>query len=315
MDFMVLHNILEITRNLGLSSNEANVYINLLKLGANPVSTVAKNAGVNRSNCYGVLEKLFGGGYVQKVRQNGLIYYRATPINTLINKLKDQRSELDEKINKFSNAVQMFEQVFQESKRRANVVFYEGVDGVKNIMEDTLNMKSKLMRAYASMSELEALLPNYFLNYYRRRVFRQIHVKAIYPADELSFRNKLHDEDELRKTRLIPKEFDFHLDVLIYDHKIAITSLTEKFGVLIENVEMAKAHAKIFDFIWEGAKEYDERVMEMLKRQYMTHPEFAAIMQQKKLLASYKSDKDKHNQKINKVTILQKNNPSNFLKN
>lgn len=312
---MVLHNILEITRNLGLSSNEANVYINLLKLGANPVSTVAKNAGVNRSNCYGVLEKLFGGGYVQKVRQNGLTYYRATPINTLINRLKDQRSELDDKINRFSNAVQMFEQVFQESKRRANVVFYEGVDGVKNIMEDTLNMKSKLMRAYASMSELEALLPNYFLNYYRRRVFRQIHVKAIYPADELSFRNKLHDEDELRKTRLIPKEFDFHLDVLIYDHKIAITSLTEKFGVLIENVEMAKAHAKIFDFIWEGAKEYDERVMETLKQQYMTHPEFAAIMQQKKLLATRNNNQDKYNPKIDNVTILQKNNPSNFLKN
>lgn len=290
MDFMVLHSILEITKKLGLSSNEANVYINLLKLGANPVSTVAKNAGVNRSNCYGVLEKLFGGGYVQKVRKNGLIYYRATPINTLINKLKDQRSELDDKINKFSNAVQIFEQVFQESKRKANVVFYEGVDGVKNIMEDTLNMKSKLMRAYASMGELEALLPNYFLNYYRRRVFREIHVKAIYPADELSFRNKLHDEDEMRQTRLIPKEFDFHLDILIYDHKIAITSLTEKFGVLIENVEMAEAHRKIFDFIWAGAKDYDEMVMKMMKEQYMTHPEFAAIMRKKNLLPTNEAE-------------------------
>lgn len=312
MDFMVLHSILEITKRLGLSSNEANVYINLLKLGSNPVSTVAKNAGVNRSNCYGILEKLFGNGYVQKVRKNGLIYYRATPINSLLNKLKDQRSELDEKINKFSSAVQMFEQVSKESKRKANVVFYEGVDGVKNIMEDTLNMESKLMRAYASMGELEALLPNYFLNYYRRRVFRQIHVKAIYPADELSFRNKLHDDDELRKTRLIPKDFDFHLDVLIYDHKIAITSLTEKFGVLIENAEMAEAHRKIFDFIWEGAKQYDEMVMEMLKQQYMTHPEFAEIMRRKNLLTGKNSEHSPSTKNLNTNTSTNTNSPINF---
>jgi hypothetical protein len=136
----------------------------------------------------------------------------------------------------------------------------------------------------------------------------------MYPADELSFRNKLHDEDELRKTRLIPKEFDFHLDILIYDHKIAITSLTEKFGVLIENVEMAKAHAKIFDFIWDGAKEYDERVMEMLKQQYMTHPEFAAIMRQKNLLSTNKNKPDSFTQKISTIAILKNKNPSSFLK-
>jgi len=284
MDFMILHSVLDVTKKLGLSSVEATVYTNLLALGANPVSTIAKKSGVNRSGCYGTLEKLFGNGYVQKIRRNGLIYYRATPLSNLLNRLKDQRSELDEKINKFSGAVQMFEKVFQESKNRANVVFYEGVDGVKNIMEDTLNMSSKLMRAYASMGELEELLPNYFLNYYRRRVYRQIHVKAIYPVDELSFRNKLHDAEELRQTRLIPKEFDFHLDILIYDHKIAITSLKEKFGVLIENTEMAEAHRKIFDFIWDGAKHYDEMVTTMMKQQYQTHPEFAAIMRKKNLL-------------------------------
>jgi len=281
---MILHSVLDVTKKLGLSSVEATVYTNLLALGANPVSTIAKKSGVNRSGCYGTLEKLFGNGYVQKIRRNGLIYYRATPLSNLLNRLKDQRSELDEKINKFSGAVQMFEKVFQESKNRANVVFYEGVDGVKNIMEDTLNMSSKLMRAYASMGELEELLPNYFLNYYRRRVYRQIHVKAIYPVDELSFRNKLHDAEELRQTRLIPKEFDFHLDILIYDHKIAITSLKEKFGVLIENTEMAEAHRKIFDFIWDGAKHYDEMVTTMMKQQYQTHPEFAAIMRKKNLL-------------------------------
>ncbi|HMR00956.1 MAG TPA: helix-turn-helix domain-containing protein, partial [Candidatus Gracilibacteria bacterium] len=58
---MNLEDTLQLLRTLkevGLSANEANVYLTLLTLGPNPVSTVAKKANLNRSSCYTILDRL-----------------------------------------------------------------------------------------------------------------------------------------------------------------------------------------------------------------------------------------------------------------
>ena len=82
----------------------------------------------------------------------------------------------------------------------------------------------------------------------------------------MSFLHKQRDREELRESRLIPGEFDFHVDILIYDDKVAITSLREKFGVLIESKDMAESQRRIFDIIWESASKYDEMMTKSMEK-------------------------------------------------
>lgn len=255
-------------KEAGLTVNEVNTYLTILDIGQNAASTIAKKAGLNRCSTYGNLEELMKKGFIQKVIKKTTNFYTAVEPRIILEQLKRKRLEMDENIDQLENSIAELEMVRNDNPCKPKIIFYEGISGIRNIMEDTLNTIGEL-RAYASMSELNLLLPNYFQQYYARRVERGITVRAIYPADEQSYQNKLRDREELRETRLIPPEFNFHLDILVYNNKVAITSLEENFGVLIESRQMAEAQKKIFDFIWEGTKQYDDIMTTMMAKKVM----------------------------------------------
>jgi sugar-specific transcriptional regulator TrmB len=256
MDITTLLHLIPTLNEIGLNSKEAVVYLTLFSIGANPASILAKKTKINRCTCYAILNQLMQKGFIQQYIKENVTYYIASPPKCIINQLQNKQSELEDKINILSNSIAQFEIAKKENNGKHRVVFYEGEAGVKNIMEDTLTSKT-IIRAYASLTELTALFPNYWPNYYRRRTEKGIFVKTIYPANEMSFLHKLRDKEELRESRLIPKEFDFHMDILIYDDKVAITSLREKFGVLIESKDMAESQRGLFDLIYDYTKTYD----------------------------------------------------------
>lgn len=196
-------------------------------------------------------------GFIRQYTKNNVSYYTAAEPKHILNQLQNRQSELENKISDLGESISQFELLRNEYHGKPRVTFYEGRAAVQKVMDDTLN-SSTIIRAYASIQELTALLPDYWENYYRRRTAKGIFVKTIYPADEMSFMHKQKDKEQLRESRLIPKEFDFHLDFMIYDNKVAITSLREKFGVLIESKDMAESQGRIFDIIWTSAGRYDE---------------------------------------------------------
>lgn len=250
-------------KEIGLTHHEAMVYISLLTVGQNPASVIARKGNIHRSSCHELLKKLTRKGFAREIIKNNISYYSAVDLKVVLHELEEKRYQIDEKITNISGILAQFEIIQNEQKGKPRAVFFEGEAGVKNIMEDTLTSREEI-RAYASFRELMNMLPNYFQNYFKRRVQKGIPVRAIYPADPASIEHKKLDPLELRQSRLIPKAFDFHLDILIYENKVAITSLKEKFGVLIESREIAEAQKRIFDFIWEGTKKYDEMMMKKL---------------------------------------------------
>jgi sugar-specific transcriptional regulator TrmB len=256
--------LLPALHEIGLNTNEATVYITLLRIGTNPVSIVAKESHVSRCGCYPVLERLMQKGFIRQFTKNNVSYYTAAEPKHILRQLKNRQSELEDKINGLSKSISQIELIKSSYHGKPRVTFYEGETAVQNIMEDTLNSKT-VLRAYASLKELTALFPSYWPNYYKRRTAKGIFVKTIYPADEISFLHKQRDSEELRESRLIPKEFDFHMDILIYDNKVAITSLREKFGVLIESEDMAESQRRIFDIIWDAAAKHDETMTKKMK--------------------------------------------------
>lgn len=251
MLFKTIEKLFNTLQEIGLSTNEANTYIGLLSIGTNPVSTIAKKVNLNRGTCYSILENLMRKGFIQEIIKKNITYYTAVEPHYIVEQLKRKQYILREKINYLTNALPEFEYIKSDTSHKPKVTFFEGEEGLQNIMEDTLNALHGI-RAYASVPELLNLLPNYFQSYSKRRISKKIFVKAIYPTNPMSIEYKKRDQEELRETHLIPQQFDFHLDILIYNNKVALTSLEAKFGVLIESKEMAQAQGLIFDFIWNS---------------------------------------------------------------
>ncbi len=264
-----MDNLIQTLKGVGLKDKEARTYLALLKLGPQSVSTIAKKAALNRSSCYLILERLMKKGFVEKLIQENNSTYRAVEPLYVLDQLKTKQYELESKIENLGVSLKDFDQLKNSYEVKPRVVFFQDETGLQNILENTFS-SSEPLRCYASLDELSLLLPNYMPRYYQKRVQRGLHVKAMYPANEQSFLHKKRDKSELRESRLIPQEFDFHLDIMIYDHKVVITSLKEKFGVLIESKEMAEAQKKIFDLIWKATADYDQKITEHFEKQSKT---------------------------------------------
>jgi sugar-specific transcriptional regulator TrmB len=251
--------LLETLKDIGLSEKEAQVYITLLSLGSSAVSTVARKTAQNRSGCYATLAKLMQKGYVQQIIKNNVSYYIAVEPKYIVDQLKTTRFELENKIENLTQIMDQFKHLQTPYHGKSKVVFYEGKAGIQNIMEDTLSAK-ELIRAYASVDDLLGILPDYLPRYYQRRIQKGIFVRGIYPVTAKSLFHKNRDKENLRESRLIPEEYDFHLDILIYDNKVAITSLRENFGIIIENKDIADAQKRIFDLMWKYSKKLDKKI-------------------------------------------------------
>jgi sugar-specific transcriptional regulator TrmB len=245
---------------IGLSDNEASIYLALLGLGKGTVSQISRKALLNRTTGYDVLDRLVAKKLVsisgKKPKQE---YVAESPehIKTLIS----------EELNKRQQELDQAKKIIPELKSMHNVAgrpqirFYEGVDGLKEVYEDTLNSHETIC-AYASVDDVHATLPNYFPEYYKRRAKKGIPIRAIFTDNPEGRELSKHDKEELRESAFVSAEkYGFHPEINIYDNKIMIASWREKLGIIIESGEIADAMKKIFELAWSQAKQMEEKMV------------------------------------------------------
>jgi hypothetical protein len=81
------------------------------------------------------------------------------------------------------------------------------------------------------------------------------------PDTEFGKLVKKKSKEYLRTVHLIPKEkFDFSPEIYLYDNKLAVMSLKEKFGFTLESKEIVDALKVAWELAWERAAEYDKEI-------------------------------------------------------
>lgn len=246
-----MENVLE---NLGLSANETAVLYSLLELGQSNVSQIAKSAGVNRTTAYDVLESLSQKGFVSNVGDKSKKTYIAEPPEALVAHLEKKSFEISQKLEAMRQSLPELKAIYSEKGIQPHIRFFEGKEGIEAVYEDTLT-STEPIRAYASVRDMHQALPHYFPKYYQRRTEKGIAIRAIVPDTPEGKERKSFDAQEARVSVLVPiKKFDFSPEINIYDDKVAVMSLAEEFGVIIQSKEIAEAQKKIFELAWLGAK-------------------------------------------------------------
>jgi len=250
--------------DFGLSDKGAAVYVATLELGHGTVSQISRKAGINRTTGYDILSSLTSEGLVEiSGKEPKQEYVAESPDNLL--KLLDKKTEslnkkileLEAKTQKAKAFVPLLKTI-QKVGDRSTVKFYEGVEGLKQVYEDTLTSHEKI-RAFATVEYMHDTLGNYFPAYYKRRAGKGIAIKTILPNTPLSAERATHDKEEARESTLVPADrFTFSPEINIYDNKTMIASWREKLGIIIESAEIADAMKKIFELAWIGAKQVEK---------------------------------------------------------
>jgi len=243
---------------VGFSNKEADVYLAILMLGRGSASKIARKSHILRTTVYDILGSLFNKGLVTLSGKGSKQEYVAESPDKLKDYIKEQLTKKQNELKEAENVLVPQLKSIHNVKNRPKVMFYEGMDGLKQVYEDTLTSHETIL-AYANVEEMHSAFPGYFPEYYKKRAACGIHIRAIGPRTKANIERVSFDNDEKRKSLLVPVDkYTFKPEINIYDNKIMIASWKEKLGIIIESEEIADAMKKIYELAWAEAKRLDK---------------------------------------------------------
>lgn len=250
---------------LGLNRKEIDLYLQMLAVGAQAASVLARKVGLPRSSVQFLAESLVKKGVATKHKHRSITTYQPTNPEHLVRILESEKheyiNEIEKRVEEVSAIVPKLKELQGNSYSRPQVRFFEGREGLKMIFEDSLTAKETI-RTLANFEERDKCLPDYFKDYYKRRVDKGVFIRAIYPDTEFGVRRRERDEQSHRESLLIDKDkYKWLPEIQFYDDKVTIASGSDMVGVIIEGKDISQAMKVLFDLAWEGiaAKQAQEK--------------------------------------------------------
>lgn len=249
---------------LGLNENEAVIYEYLLKHGKVKAGDIIKNTDLKRGVVYLVLSDLVRKNLVseEKVGSKGL------PGKAIVSEFSPQHPESlrfylenqEKKIRQASNVLEsnlsMLVSDFNLVSGRPGVRYFEGLKGVKKVLDDTLTSHEKIIYTYSDIEAIVKYIDKLNSSYVKEREKAEIQKKAIMIDSPFARGYLKNYHTGTTETRFIDRGlFPFNTLMHIYDNKVAYVTLSESsmIGIIIEDKNIYQMHKSLFEFNWSHA--------------------------------------------------------------
>lgn len=235
----------ELVENFYFTENEAKVYLAALQLGRSRVSGIAKKAELNRITAYEILKRLVQMGVAHSAMYSGVQTFTVIAPDMLVEKME----------SRLKVAQQILPQLglFDHSNSvKPKIGFFEGIEGIRTLYEDTLTSKDRIIYNIANPENLmQTIGKNFFDQYVKKRFRRKIIVKVLLPDSAKVKKYEKETKSSLREIKYFDaKKFDVPNEILIYDNKVALLSFSSLMGVLVEDKDITKSVLAFWQMAW-----------------------------------------------------------------
>ncbi len=237
---------------LGLTRKETDIFLKLLTLGAQPVSIVAKHAGVPRSSMYFVIDRLKDRRLVETFERKGITYVKCIPVRDIADVLKAEERTIAQTLHLLEEKLPELMTLENTLSVTPKVTFSEGKDAV-------MKMYASLVRErdfYSLFNQeiLQTVIPEY------RTLIPDILKENAGSAKELivhgdaaqayqkEFQSKRH------QIKLLPKHVTFLSDCILCRDRMCMITYGENQVAAIEifSSTVVQTHRAVFETLWES---------------------------------------------------------------
>ncbi len=244
----------------GLTTEQAVLYELLLKLGESPASSLSKAVpsaySLSRPLVYKVLEELITLDLAEKNDPAGKVASFTAKHPVAISKAIDQKKEQIERTKQqFLATSGKLSSLFNLSVGKPGVQFYEGKDGVWEVLMDSLTASEEIL-TYADLEAIAKYIPELNAEYSTMREDQDVKKRGLV-IDSPEARKFLKSYDgKVTNTKLITATegvVPFQTIMQIYDNKVSYVTLTSEYlvGIIITDQFIANTHKYLFESLWE----------------------------------------------------------------
>ena len=234
MDLFVL-------KQLGLTNNEAKIYLALLEVGPCSAGKISNKSGLHRRSVYDSLNILIDKGLVSYILKNNIkVFSPCSP-----NRFKDI---LFEKQNLLDSILPDMLSFFESSKKCEETNFFKGREGLKSVFEDQLEVGCEILVIGASPLAYD-ILQFYFKWFDKKRVKHKIKTRVIFNKPDKNIKIPFSE------VRFLPQKYMSPLAINIYGDKVAIIlwSKNNPLAIVIKNKMISEGYKKYFEVMWRSS--------------------------------------------------------------
>lgn len=247
----------ESLKQLGLTTAQAGIYNILLTNGPLIARKIALLSGLKRGLAYKTLDQLEDLELVNKVERPGktTVFAPKHP-NTLLEVLEQKKRELAATTESFRGIIGQMSSDFNLITGKPSIQFYEGMDGIRTVLEDSLYTKGEILN-YVDLESIQKYIPDLNEWYVKERQKDKIMNRGLV-LDTPFNREFLKDyHPDITDTKLLPIQSEpFTTIMKIYNDKVSYITLGEHMiGVIITGKAIAEMHRKLFEFSWNMAQD------------------------------------------------------------
>lgn len=240
--------LLDILDKIGLSKNEASVYLAALSLGSATIQKIAHEADVKRTTTYSVIDSLKAKG-LMKIEQKGLKQF-FVPENP-----EKLESILDERKKKLIEALPEFSALFNLRENESLVQYHEGLESVKTIYNDNLR-DIQPHESYLVISDMEEWYnkdPDFFQDFIERRAKLNIDIRLLLTDSPIARKQKRFEKNYNERVKILPKNTKLTTNLIVTPQRASIQLLVPPvFAIVTKNRNTIKMYQEMFEVMWNA---------------------------------------------------------------
>ncbi len=243
----------DLLNQVGLSDKESEIYQILLKLGKVPASKILPETDLKRTTVYSILDDLLAKDIITKDDTHKITEFRAKHPYALKEFLEAKVSQIKTTESKLDAVLPDFISLYNTAQNRPGVKFYEGVEGAKRVLDDTLTSKTEIL-TIADVEAADKYIKKINTNYVKARIKKQIPKRFLAIDNEYARNFFTKQGTDMTTIKFCPLKISpYNTGIQIYDNKIAYITMNEKFilSTIIEDKFIYSMHQALFNYIWD----------------------------------------------------------------
>ncbi len=246
----------DILQQLGLDNNQILVYEYLLANGSSRASTISKNTPLKRGLVYKVLDELEEIQIIEKNEPEGAVaVFEPLHPSALKGLAESKTRQAQNTQNLLESEIGHLVSMYNLANNKPGIEFYEGVEGIKKVINDTLTSKTTIY-TYADAEKVNEYIPKINEEYAKKRDKLDLNKKILLVDSEYThnfFKTYKTSNLDFRFVKDVPH---FATVMQIYDNKVSYVTLSKEkmIGIVIQDQNIYQMHKALFESMWNNAK-------------------------------------------------------------
>ena len=226
---------------IGLNEQEAEVYSTLARNKRLTATLLAKEAGINRSVVYSILESLKEKSLVSEVLIQRVKQFSITKPEALMSYVKVKEEAAKEILSSLKK-------LEKDEKKNVKVEVYQGKQGGLAVLKDIL-ATGKDYVAFGEDRLFQELFGTLAEQYVRQLKEKRIRERLLVPHESTVLAGKYS------KVKHLPKYIKLPSISVIYGNKVAFAIFQKPYyAIVIESTDLVQTYKSLFEYLWKIAR-------------------------------------------------------------